>query len=75
MEFKEGDRVVVIDYPEEGVIGSQGIVQEYNGVYWRVLLDISQDSYGDLFETCEIELIHKEEPYDPTQQGDTEDDI
>jgi hypothetical protein len=77
MEFKEGDRVVVIDYPDDSVeIGSTGTVRCFDAPYWRVRLDTADDDdWGSLLEDFEIELIHKEQPYDPTQMGDTDEDI
>jgi len=79
MLFNAGDRVKVIEYPDNSVqIGSEGTVKGYDGMYWSVVLDDScgdDSTYGYVFEPFELELIPVEQPYDPTQMGDKDDDI
>lgn len=78
MLFNAGDRVKVVNYPDDSVqIGAEGTVKGYDGMYWCVVLDgdPENDDYGHAFEPFELELIPVEQPYDPTQMGDKDDDI
>jgi hypothetical protein len=79
MEFRQGDRIEVVKYPvddlpeRERIINRHGTIVEFDGLYWRATLDGIDDTYGLLFLREEIQLL--EIPYDPTQMGDTDDDI
>lgn len=76
-EFKKGDEVLIVNYPDIDVIGCTGTVRLWDGMYWIVDLNgvIDEDETPYLFETQELELINKFYKYDPDQAGDTDEDI
>lgn len=76
--FNVGDEVVVVDYPDTELIGKTGIIDSFDGMYWNVDLDEEVDEDEGtryLLETKEIEPLNTQYKYDPSQAGDTDDDV
>jgi hypothetical protein len=76
-DFKKGDEVLIVKYPDKEVLGCTGTVTRCDGLYWQVDLNtiIDGDETPYLFETVELELINQYYKYNPDQAGDLEDDI